>query len=200
MYRSSRIALLSAALLLAACQAQKPAEPEKTPEPEQAMDAMEHSSEHMTEQGITFVGKSNIINHQGHFEKYSVQLTRDTGSPEDLTKASLLVMIDMDSVKSDPGVEGHMKREDFFNVAAYPESTFKTTSIDAGASSGEYILNGDLTIKGVTKQVSIPAKVDGDMLEAHYDLPRKDFGVGNDSYGNKFLEEFVPLDIHVELN
>lgn len=196
MSRFAKLSVLSATLLLAACNA--PA-PENTEPDVPAMDQASSSSHADAESSITFTGKSNIINHEGHFERFTTDIERDATTPDDLTKAALTVTIDMTSVQSDPGVTGHMQKEDFFDVAQYPEATFSTTSITAGTTPGEYVLNGDITIKGVTKQVSINATVDGDMLTAHYDLPRKDFGVGNDSYGDKLLEEIVPVDITLHL-
>lgn len=199
MSRFTKVSVLSAALVLAACNAPAPT-PEDAAQSESSAATSSESTDSMhSESSITFVGKSNIIDHQGTFETFTAVLTRDATTPADLTKATLAVTIDMDSVKSDPGVEGHMKREDFFDVAQFPQATFTTTSITAGSAEGEYVLNGDMTIKGVTKQVSIPAMIDGSMLMATYDLPRKDFAIGNDSYGDKFLEEFVPLEIHLIL-
>lgn len=198
MSRFTKATVLSAALLLAACNS--PANTTDDTAQADTLVASSASSESMMmEDSITFTGKSNIINHDGYFETFTSEFTADAATPEDLTKGSLVVTIDMNSVKSDPGVEGHMKREDFFDVITYPEATFTTTSIEAGAVLGEYVLNGDLTVKGVTKQVSIPAMYDGDMLTATYDLPRKEFSIGNDSYGDKFLEEFVPVEISLHL-
>ncbi len=194
----SKITVLSAALLLAACNSSAP-----TAELDTLADAAAESSASseamVMEDSITFEGRSNIVNHPGYFETFTAELTRDATTPDDLTKASLMVTIDMNSAKSDPGMEGHLKKADFFDVEQFPEATFKTTSITAGTDAGTYVLNGDMTVKGVTKQVAINATVDGNMLTATYAMPRKDFGVGNDSYGNKFLEAMVPVTITLHL-
>jgi len=50
--------------------------------------------------------------------------------------------------------DAHLKSPDFFDVAKYPTITFKSTSITPGAA-GAFKLNGDLTIHGVTKSVSL---------------------------------------------
>jgi len=197
MSRFTKASVLSAALLLAACNAPAP-ENSEIEVPTEEVSSSSSNVDH-TADSITFTGKSNIVNHEGRFESFTVDFKRDAATPEDLTKASLVVTIAMDSVKSDPGVEDHMKREDFFNVAQFPQATFTTTSIVAAPAAGEYVLNGDITLKGVTKQVSIPAIIDGTTLMASYDLPRRDFGVGNDSYGDKLLEEIVPVEIRLIL-
>lgn len=60
---------------------------------------------------------------------------------------------------------GHLKSDDFFSVAKFPNSSFKITSIEG---NGEQIVKGDLTIKGITHEISFPAKVvvKGQVVEA----------------------------------
>ena len=75
------------------------------------------------------------------------------------------VMIDMSSIavtdlKAGEGkekLEGHLKAEDFFNTAAHPTATFKVTSAKGSGTSMSIV--GDLTIKGITKSITIPANV-----------------------------------------
>jgi len=52
---------------------------------------------------------------------------------------------------------GHLKSEDFFSVEKYPNASFKITSIKS-SESGQQVV-GDLTIKGITHEISFPAKV-----------------------------------------
>ncbi len=58
---------------------------------------------------------------------------------------------------------GHMSSDDFFNAEKYPTSTFKITSVKpiAGAKGDvdNATITGEMTIKGVTQQISFPAKV-----------------------------------------
>jgi polyisoprenoid-binding protein YceI len=68
-------------------------------------------------------------------------------------------------------------------TAKYPEITFKSTAVTGGLKSGAFDvrITGDMTMHGVTRQVTIPATVtvDGDMLRAKgtFQLNRKKFGV-----------------------
>jgi len=39
------------------------------------------------------------------------------------------------------------------------------------------------------------AEITDAALTAHYDLPRQEFGIGNDSYGDKLLDPLVPVDV-----
>ena len=74
---------------------------------------------------------------------------------EDPTKSSVSVEIDTASI--DSGVEvfdGHLRGEGFFNVAEHPKATFVSTSlVDNGDGAGT--MTGDLTIKGITKPITL---------------------------------------------
>jgi polyisoprenoid-binding protein YceI len=58
---------------------------------------------------------------------------------------------------------GHMSSDDFFGAEKFPTSTFKITSVKpiagAAANADNATITGDMTIKGVTQQISFPAKV-----------------------------------------
>ena len=76
------------------------------------------------------------------------------------------VSVDMNSIVctdiTDAGTNqkfvGHLKSNDFFSVEKHPKVNFEITSMKPGAA-GEYIVNGKLTIKGITNDVNFPAKV-----------------------------------------
>jgi len=53
---------------------------------------------------------------------------------------------------------GHLKSEDFFSVEKFPVANFEITSVKS-ESTGDYKVNGNLTIKGITNEISFPAKV-----------------------------------------
>lgn len=58
---------------------------------------------------------------------------------------------------------GHLKSEDFFNVAKFPKANLVITHIGmyktSKADENNYLVKGNLTIKGISKEVSFPAKV-----------------------------------------
>ena len=94
---------------------------------------------------------------------------------------------------------GHITQGDFFEVEKYPTSTFKITKVN-GAN-----LTGDLTMHGVTKSITFPAKVSmvGGKATAIASIPvdRTDFGVkyGSkkffDSIGDKAIDDIFNLNI-----
>ena len=76
---------------------------------------------------------------------------------KDITKSVVEVTIDATSVDTrEPNRDKHLKSPDFFDVANYPTITFKSTSVEQ-AGPGRLKVTGDLTIRGVTKQVVLEA-------------------------------------------
>ncbi|NNE98389.1 MAG: YceI family protein [Pyrinomonadaceae bacterium] len=58
------------------------------------------------------------------------------------------------------GRDNHLRSKDFFEVVKYPEITFKSTRVKKRGRN-KYRLYGDLTMKGVTRQVTIPFRIYG---------------------------------------
>lgn len=106
---------------------------------------------------------------------------------EDLSKTEVTITIDVDSVDTrTPDRDAHLRSADFFDVENYPTITFKSTGVDE-VDGGSYIVNGDLTIRDITRPVSVPLEllgVDRDQtgaLRAGFEgkrrIDRKDWGV-----------------------
>ncbi|MCR9257395.1 MAG: YceI family protein [Alphaproteobacteria bacterium] len=100
------------------------------------------------------------INHLGLSEFYGQFQDFDgtvTFDPADPTKSAMDVTIQATSVDTDvAALDEHLRNEDFFNVAQFPEITFKTTEIRrTGETTGEIV--GELTMLGVTKPVTLDA-------------------------------------------
>jgi len=82
----------------------------------------------------------------------------------DLTKSSVNVKIDAATIDTDnDDRDKHLRSDEFFNAAKYPEITFNSTKIEK-ADDG-YILYGDLTMAGVTKKVEIPFEFNGKLKD-----------------------------------
>jgi len=73
--------------------------------------------------------------------------------PKQPASESIEASIDVAGIDTrEPGRDTHLKSADFFDVANFPTMTFKSKKIDAAAGGG-YRVAGDLTIRGVTKEV-----------------------------------------------
>ena len=101
---------------------------------------------------------------RGRFSTFSGALTIAANPLESSLEAS----VDIASVSTgDAGRDGHLTSPDFFDATQFPTMTLKSTSIVADGD--DYLLNGELTIKGVTKPVTFELEFDG---------------VANDPWGN----------------
>lgn len=140
---------------------------------------------------MTFVGGSSIVDHDGGFEDFSVKVTFEEGTP---VKVESSVMVD--SVYSDSdGLTGHLKRDDFFDAENFPKAHFFSTSVQP-LGDDMYSITGNLTIKGTIKTLSFDARITQSDFAATINIPRSQFNVGNESYGDKLLDEMVPLTIN----
>jgi len=91
-----------------------------------------------------------ISNVKGNFSKITGVLTHDE---TDVTKSRIESSIDVTSIETrDAQRDGHLKSEDFFHAEKFPTLTFKSTSIKK-RGEGELAVEGDLTIRGVTRKV-----------------------------------------------
>lgn len=54
---------------------------------------------------------------------------------------------------------GHLKSPDFFDVAQFPEAKFEITSVAEGTEAGKVTISGNLSMRGVTKNITFPATV-----------------------------------------
>jgi polyisoprenoid-binding protein YceI len=131
----------------------------------------------------------------------------------DITKSTIDVTIDATSVDTrEPKRNAHLKSPDFFDVAKYPTMTFKSKKVELLAA-GKLKVTGDLTIRGVTKEVVLD--VDGPTppikdpygntrvaLSATASVNRQDFGVkwnANMDGGGVVVGDNVNIIIDAEL-
>jgi polyisoprenoid-binding protein YceI len=126
-----------------------------------------------------------IANVKGHFSKVLGVLVRNESDP---TNDRVEATIEAASIEtSNEQRDGHLKSADFFHVEKFPTLHFKSTGIKV-AGEGELSVEGDLTIRGVTRKVRFavegptpPAKDPwGNTrigVSASTKINRKDFGL-----------------------
>lgn len=96
---------------------------------------------------------------------------------------------------------GHLKSDDFFDVENHPEAKFVITSVEAGETSNHLLISGNLTLRGVTKNITFDATVKeataGNFLaEADFNIEREDFGV---SYQGK-ADDLISKEINIKID
>ncbi len=79
-------------------------------------------------------------------------------------------------------LEGHLKSADFFDVDNHPEAKFEITNVQDGAEAGTVAISGNLTIRGVTKNITFDAQVQeasdsAVKATADFNIAREDWGV-----------------------
>jgi polyisoprenoid-binding protein YceI len=83
-----------------------------------------------------------------------------TDVADDPTLSSVEVSVDAASITTgDVNRDGHLRSADFLDVEQYPTITFTSTSLQG--SRDEFTLTGDLTLHGVTRQVSLDVTLNG---------------------------------------
>ena len=134
----------------------------------------------------------------------------------DFTNAAISFTADASSINTeDEKRDGHLKSPDFFDVQKYPFITFVSTSMKpAGAGKNTYELEGDITIRGVTKRVKLQAIGAARTVKDPWGnikngfrvtgiINRKDFGLEWNAAleaGGVAVSEEVTITCNIELN
>ena len=120
---------------------------------------------------------------RGKFETFEGSLT----TAEDITDSSVTVSVDLSSINTGTADrDNHLRSSDFFDVETHPKMTFATTGV-VQKSDEAYVVQGELTIKGVTKPLELAVDFLGEGkdpwggtrvgVEATGEISRKEFGI-----------------------
>jgi polyisoprenoid-binding protein YceI len=150
---------------------------------------------------INFIADSRLISARGHFGAWDATIALD---PANMAASSVSISIDASSI--DTRVErrdSHLKSADFFDVEKHPTITFKSTAVRTKAE-GMLDIEGDLTIRGTTKRIVVPATMvfyeEGmGRFRGEFVLKRTEYGVSYDSRVNPIKDDVtVQWDIAVQ--
>ena len=158
-----------------------------------------HSAANFT---VRHLGISNV---HGRFGGVTGEIDLD---PADLAKSSVKATIDTTTVDTGvPPRDNDLKSDHFFDVAKYPTMTFVSKSI--AKNSDGYIVTGDLTMHGITKQVDLamdPPSGEVSMgkatrrgFDATTTIHRKDFGLTFGESLTKAGDAMIGDDVKVTL-
>jgi polyisoprenoid-binding protein YceI len=157
---------------------------------------------------IGFTVSHLVISHvSGAFRDFTGTINYD---PSDATKSSVDVHIVSSSISTgDDKRDGHLKSPDFFDVAKFPELTFKSTRVEKKGDG--FVAYGPLTIHGVTKDVELPFTIAGTIkdgmgkthlvAQSSVTINRKDYGLTWNRAvegGGVLVGEDVKIDLNVE--
>jgi polyisoprenoid-binding protein YceI len=146
---------------------------------------------------------------KGHFQQFDAEIDWDE---TDFTKSSVSANIKADSIfTGEERRDAHLRSGDFFLVEEHPEISFKSTRIE-GAGDNEYNVYGDLTVRGITKEVKLQTTFEGRgvnpwgkevaAFEARTSINRKDFGLNWNvalEAGGVLVGDTIKIELHIEI-
>ncbi len=156
---------------------------------------------------IGFGAKHMVISTvQGEFEKFSGAFEMDGNGVLESVKA----LIDVGSINTrDDKRDNHLRSPDFFNVEKFPTITFVSKKVTHDGN--KYTIVGDLTIKAVTKPVTLTGEVLGQLVDpwgnhrvgfhAGGKINRKDFGINFNKIldtGGLVVSDMVTITLDIE--
>ncbi|HXK10367.1 MAG TPA: YceI family protein [Vicinamibacteria bacterium] len=146
----------------------------------------------------------------GKFQDFAGTIQVDRAKPE---SSSVEFTIQAASISTgDAKRDEHLKSPDFFDVATHPTITFKSTSVKPSGKDA-FQVTGNLTMRGVTKQVTLPVTFLGEAkdpwgnekvgFETATTLNRQDYGISWNKtldQGGVLVGDEVQVQVSVEAN
>jgi polyisoprenoid-binding protein YceI len=139
----------------------------------------------------------------GHFNSYTANVK---AMDDTFANAQIEVELDVNSITTkNEDRDGHLKSDDFFNAETYPKMTFKSSSFDGSK------LVGDLTIRDITKEVTLNVNFNGVAVDPYGqtkagfeisgEINRKEFNLSWNAIteaGNIVVSDTVKLAIEAQ--
>src|SRR4051812_20913138 len=143
---------------------------------------------------------------RGYFREFSGEIV----TAEDPTQSSVTATVNMDSIDTrQEQRDAHIRSADFFDVGNHTEMTFRSTSVKTDGA--DWTVEGDLTIKGVTKPVTLELELNGFGPDAYggtragfsakTEISRKAFGVDIDmpmDGGGVVVSDKINVELEIE--
>jgi len=145
----------------------------------------------------------------GKFQEFDGQVE---SSKDDFSDAVISFTANVNSITTgNEQRDGHLKSADFFDAASHPELSFKSTSVTK-KSDTDYEITGDLTIRGITKPITLKAEFGGTQtdfsgntvagFEISGKINRQDYGLKWSAVteaGGVVVSDDVKLAVNVEV-
>jgi polyisoprenoid-binding protein YceI len=142
----------------------------------------------------------------GNFTNYDYSFIYDEENPEN---SSITATIQTGSINTNNEKrDNHLRSADFFDAEKYPEITFESTKIMK--TDDGYVARGNLTMRGVTKEIELPFKITGILqdpwgntkmgVESRLTINRQDYNVSwNNTLDNGGVVVSDNVDIILDL-
>ncbi len=145
---------------------------------------------------------------RGRFGDFAGTITVDAAKPESSSVAFTIKTASIDT--NEPKRDADLKSSNFFDVEKFPEIRFVSRKV-VPVSDSKYDVTGDLTIHGVTKEITLPVTFNGTAkdvwggvragFEVGFTLNRKDYGINWNKaldQGGYMLGDDVTVSINIE--
>lgn len=150
-----------------------------------------------TQSEITFLAVSRLDDAHGSFSAFSAEVAFD---PDTIANSTVRIVIQPASIAT--GIDrrdNHLRSCSFFCVDSFPQVVFQSQKV-ARVGPDRYRIDGDLTIRGITRPMSIPARMITNepaaaRFSGEFDMDRRDFGLGYSSVMNPIKDT-----VHVAFN
>ena len=158
--------------------------------------------------GVSFTIRHFVTNTPGRFKDFDGTIKHDKQNP---AASSVEFTIKAPSIDTDnDDRDNHLRGGDFFEVEKFPTMTFVSKKV-AAKDADTLEVTGDLTIKGVTKPITIPVEVLGTAktpngekagFESSFTINRKDYGISWNRVmdSGAVLGDEVKVTISIEAN
>ena len=165
---------------------------------------------------VSFIGYGVGKNHPGYFSLSSGKVKLADGK---LTGGDFVIninslVLDQKEEMFQTKLLGHLLSPDFFEASKYPDAKFEVTSVEpytpnesdtSVVAGANYKVSGNLTLKGITKNITFPAKIETSENSfsalANFTIDRTLWGIkyGNDkSLKDKFISEVVTISLDIK--
>jgi polyisoprenoid-binding protein YceI len=156
---------------------------------------------------VSFVVRHMMVSKvRGRFDKFEGTFTT-AGDP---LQSAVEATIDLASVNTgEPNRDNHIRSADFFEVESHPTMTFRSTGVRRDGDG--FLLDGDLTIRGITRPVTLELEINGFGPDAYggtragfsatTEINRTDWGVsynGPIPGGGVAVSEKVTINLEIE--
>jgi polyisoprenoid-binding protein YceI len=156
---------------------------------------------------VSFVVRHMMVSKvRGRFDKFEGTITT---APDPL-QSSVNATVDLSSVNTgEPNRDNHIRSADFFEVESHPTMTFRSTGVRHDGA--DFLVDGDLTIRGTTKPVALKLEINGFGPDAYggtragfsasTEINRTDWGVnynGPIPGGGVAVSEKVTITLEIE--
>lgn len=143
---------------------------------------------------------------RGHFTKFEGTIV----TAEEPTQSSVTATIDLSSIDTrNQQRDDHIRSADFFEVETYPTMTYRSTGLTPDGDN--WLLDGELTLHGVTRPVQLALELNGFSpdpyggyragFSATAEINRKDFGISIDmpmDGGGVVIADKIAIQLEIE--